>query len=143
MKIKFGILAKLFAWYLLACLIFYGTILSLFVHIQTLGKISEDIANRNYRIATASKKMIDTLWWMAENQKKYDLLKKEEYKEYFATGQKEYASQPVSKSCGSVPAAMVKTPGTVFTRNTRSSSHPSARNRPTPNIRMFPGSRKI
>src|SRR5208337_2934629 len=47
-------------------------------------------ANRNYRIATASKKMIDTLWWMAENQKKYDLLKKEEYKEYFATGQKEY-----------------------------------------------------
>src|SRR5208283_4230893 len=54
--------------------------------------ISEDIANRKYRIATASKKMIDTLWWMAENQKKYDLLKKEEYKEYFASGQKEYES---------------------------------------------------
>jgi signal transduction histidine kinase len=34
--------------------------------------------------------MIDTLWWMAENQKKYDLLKKEEYKEYLAAGQKEY-----------------------------------------------------
>ncbi len=90
MKIKFGILVKLFAWYLLACLIFYGTILSLFVHIHQLGKISEDITNRNYRISTASKKMIDTLWWMAENQKKYDLLKKEEYKEYLATGQKEY-----------------------------------------------------
>ena len=92
MKIKIGILVKLFAWYLLACLIFYGTILTLFVHIQQLGKISEDIANRNYRISTASKKMIDTLWWMAENQKKYDLLKKEEYKEYFAEGQKEYES---------------------------------------------------
>ncbi|MGO9374635.1 MAG: ATP-binding protein [Syntrophobacteraceae bacterium] len=92
MKIKIGILVKLFAWYLLACLIFYGTILTLFVHIQQLGKISEDIANRNYRISTASKKMIDTLWWMAENQKKYDLLKKEEYKEYFAQGQKEYES---------------------------------------------------
>jgi len=90
MKIKFGILVKLFAWYLLACLIFYGTILSLFVQIKELGRISEDIVNRNYRISTASKKMIDTLWWMAENQKKYDLLKKEEYKEYFATGQKEY-----------------------------------------------------
>ena len=90
MKIKFGILVKLFAWYLLACLIFYGTILSLFVHIQEFGKTSEDIANRKYRIATASKKMIDTLWWMAENEKKYDLLKKEEYKEYFASGQKEY-----------------------------------------------------
>jgi signal transduction histidine kinase len=90
MKIKIGILVKLFAWYLLACLIFYGTILTLFVHIQQLGKISENIANRNYRISTASKKMIDTLWWMAENQKKYDLLKKEEYKEYFAEGKKEY-----------------------------------------------------
>ncbi len=90
MKIKSGILVKLFAWYLLACLVFYGTILFLFVHIRQLGRISEDVANRNYRIATASKKMIDTLWWMAENQKKYDLLKKEEYKEYFATGQKEY-----------------------------------------------------
>ena len=90
MKIKIGILVKLFAWYLLACLIFYGTILSLFVHIQAFGKTSEDIANRKYRIATASKKMIDTLWWMAENEKKYDLLKKEEYKEYFASGQKEY-----------------------------------------------------
>ncbi len=90
MKIKFGILVKLFCWYLLACLIFYGTILFLFVHIQELGKISENIVNRKYRIATASKKMIDTLWWMAENQKKYDLLQKEEYKEYFATGQKDY-----------------------------------------------------
>ncbi len=90
MKIKFGILVKLFAWYLLASLIFYGTILSLFVHISDLVKTSEDITNRNYRISTASKKMIDTLWWMAENQKKYDLLKKEEYKEYFASGQKEY-----------------------------------------------------
>ncbi len=90
MKIKFGILVKLFAWYLLACLIFYGTILTLFVHIKELGRMSEDIVSRNYRIATASKKMIDTLWLMAENQKKYDLLKKEEYKEYFTEGQKEY-----------------------------------------------------
>ncbi|MGA2734353.1 MAG: histidine kinase dimerization/phospho-acceptor domain-containing protein [Syntrophobacteraceae bacterium] len=57
---------------------------------KELGRISEDIANRKYRIATASKKMIDTLWWMAENEKKYDLLKKEEYKEYSVSGQKEY-----------------------------------------------------
>jgi len=92
MRLRAGILVKLFAWYLLACLVFYGTILSLFVHIKELGRISEDIVNRNYRISTASKKMIDTLWWMAENQKKYDLLKKEEYKQYFADGQKEYES---------------------------------------------------
>jgi signal transduction histidine kinase len=111
MKIRFGILAKLFAWYLLACLIFYGTIVFLFVHIHALGQISENIANRNYRISTAAKKMIDTLWWMAENQKKYDLLKKEEYKEYFAAAQKEYEANlyeiiwlgPGNGSAGDLP----------------------------------------
>jgi signal transduction histidine kinase len=90
MKIKFGIILKLFFWYLATSLIFYGTIVILFVHIRQLVKISEDIANRNYRISSASKKMIDSLLWMAENQKKYDLLKKEDYKEYFASAQKEY-----------------------------------------------------
>jgi signal transduction histidine kinase len=90
MKIKFGIILKLFFWYLATSLIFYGTIVILFVHIRELVKISEDIANRNYRISSASKKMIDSLLWMAENQKKYDLLKKEDYKEYFASAQKEY-----------------------------------------------------
>ncbi|MCE5335288.1 MAG: HAMP domain-containing histidine kinase [Desulfobacteraceae bacterium] len=90
MKIKFGIILKLLSWYVVAAVIFYGTIFSLFVHIRQLVKISEDIANRNYRISSASKKMLDNLLWMAENQKKYDLLKKEEYKEYFASSQKEY-----------------------------------------------------
>lgn len=90
MKIKFGIILKLFSWYLVTSLIFYGTILILFVHIKQLVRTSEDITNRNYRISTASKKMIDSLLWMAENQKKYDLLKKEDYKEYFASAQKEY-----------------------------------------------------
>ena len=90
MKIKFGILIKLFSWYLVAVLIFYATILSLFVDIRQLVKISGDIANRNYRISSSSKKMIDSLLWMAENQKKYDLLKKEDFKSYFASAQKEY-----------------------------------------------------
>lgn len=90
MKIKFGIVLKLFVWYLATSVIFYGTIVILFIHIRELVKTSEDIANRNYRISTASKKMIDSLLWMAENQKKYDLLKKEDYKEYFASALKEY-----------------------------------------------------
>lgn len=90
MKIKFGIILKLLSWYVVASFIFYGTILSLFVHIRELVKTSEDIANSNYRISSASKKMLDNLLWMAENQKKYDLLKKEEYKEYFASARKEY-----------------------------------------------------
>jgi len=95
MKIKFGIVLKLFFFYVVTSLIFYGTIVILFIHIRQLVHTSEDIANRNYRISTASKKMIDNLIWMAENQKKYDLLKKEDYKEYFATAQKNYEANLV------------------------------------------------
>ena len=90
MKINFGIMSKLFLWYLILVSIFYGTILILFVHIQQIMRISENIVNKNYKISSASKKMIDSLLWMAENESKYDLLKKEDYKEYFVTAQREY-----------------------------------------------------
>ena len=90
MKIKFGIMFKFFLWYLVLISIFYGTILILFVHIQNIMSISEKIVNRNYRISSASKKMIDSLLWMAESESKYDLLKKEDYKEYFIAAQREF-----------------------------------------------------
>ncbi len=90
MKIKFGILFKLFAWYLLACLIFYATILLLFAHIKNLARITENIVNRNFLIATSSKLMIDALWSMAENQKKYELMQEEEYRQYFGEALKQY-----------------------------------------------------
>ena len=90
MKIKFGIMFKLFLWYLILVSIFYGTILILFFHIQQIMNISENVVNRNYRISSASKKMIDSLLWMAESESKYDLLKKEDYKEYFVAAQREF-----------------------------------------------------
>jgi signal transduction histidine kinase len=90
MKMKFGIMFKLFLWYLVLISIFYGTILLLFVHIQQIMGISEHIVNRNFRISFASKKMIDSLFWMAESESKYDLLKKEDYKEYFVAAQREF-----------------------------------------------------
>ena len=90
MKMKFGIMFKLFLWYLILVSIFYGTILVLFFHIQQIMGISENIVNRNYRISSASKKMIDSLLWMAESESKYDLLKKEDYKEYFVAAQREF-----------------------------------------------------
>ena len=46
--------------------------------------------NRNFKISSASKKMIDSLLWMEENESKYDLLKKEDYKEYFVSAQREF-----------------------------------------------------
>lgn len=90
MKIKFGIMIKLFFWYFALASIFYGTIVILFVQMQQIMRISENIVNRNYKISSASKKMIDSLLWMEENERKYDLLKKEDYKEYFFSAQKEF-----------------------------------------------------
>lgn len=90
MKIKFGIMLKLFFWYVPPLAIFLGTVIILFVQIQQIMKISEGIVNRNYKISSASKKMIDSLLWMEENESKYDLLKKEDYKEYFVSAQKEF-----------------------------------------------------
>lgn len=90
MKLKFGIMMKLFLWYFVLISIFYGTIFLLFIHIRQIVKVSEDIVNKNYKISSASKKMIESLLWMAENENKYDLLKKEDYKEYFLSAQKEF-----------------------------------------------------
>ena len=70
MKIKFGITIKFFLFYFVLISIFYGTIVILFIHIQQIMRISEDIVNKNYKISSASKKMIESLLWMAETEKR-------------------------------------------------------------------------
>lgn len=92
MRIRFGIMLKLFIWYAAIVTIFYGTILTLFVEIRRIMNSSEEIVSHNYKVSSASKKMIDSLLWMAESESKYDLLKKEDYKSYFVQAQKEYES---------------------------------------------------
>lgn len=90
MKPGIGIMLKLFLWYFVLVSIFYGTIFILFIHIQDIVRISEEVVSHNYKISTASRKMIDSLLWMEENERKYDLLKKEDYKEYFLAAQREF-----------------------------------------------------
>jgi signal transduction histidine kinase len=90
MHIKFGIMLKLFVWYFVLVSIFYGTILVLFIHIRQIMKISENVVNKNFKVSSASKKMIESLLWMEESQNKYDLLKKQDYKKYFISAQKEF-----------------------------------------------------
>ncbi len=81
---------KLFVFYVVLVTIFYGTIALLFIHIRHIVKLSENVVNVDYRIASASKKMIESLLRMEENESKYNLLKKEEYKEYFVSAQREF-----------------------------------------------------
>jgi signal transduction histidine kinase len=90
MKIKFGIMLKLFLWYFVLISIFYGTIALLFVQIQKIMRTSEEVVNKNFKISSASKRMIESLLLMEENESKYDLLKKEDYIEYFRWAQRDF-----------------------------------------------------
>lgn len=87
MRLKTGIAGRLFAWYFVFVLIFFGTILILYANVHRMMRISEHIVNKNYKISSASKKMIENLFSMEENEKKYLLLKREEYRRYFVFAQ--------------------------------------------------------
>lgn len=66
---KTGIRSKLLLWYLILLSIFYGTILVLILQIRRIMHISETMINSNLEIS-ASKKMIENLLTMEENEKK-------------------------------------------------------------------------
>jgi len=83
MKLKSGITGKLLIWYFMFVLIFFGTVFILYLNVHRMMRISEDIVNKNYKISSASKKMIENLLNMEENEKKYFLLKKKRLCELF------------------------------------------------------------
>lgn len=90
MKIRFGLMMKFLLWHLVIVGIFFLTIIFLFFHINQIKEASEKIVNKRYMLSSISKRMMDNLFTMEENEKKYRLLKKEEYKEYYLSAQKEY-----------------------------------------------------
>ncbi len=87
---KFGITSKLFIWFLSIVFIFYGTILLLYINAQQIVSLSEQIVNINYPIASYSKKMIENLLSLEENDTKYHLLYKKDYLDFFISAQKEF-----------------------------------------------------
>ncbi len=90
MKLKSGITGKLLIWYFMFVMIFFGTVFILYLNVHRMMRISEDIVNKNYKISSASKKMIENLLYMEENEKKYFLLKKKDYVNYFISAQKDF-----------------------------------------------------
>ena len=87
---KFGITSKLFIWFLSIVIIFYGTILILYLNAQKIENLSEQIVNINYPIASYSKKMVENLLSLEENDTKYHLLYKKEYLDFFISAQKKF-----------------------------------------------------
>jgi len=90
MKVRFGITLKFFLWYFVLIFIFYGIIFAFFLHSKKIMEVSDDIVNKKYKISSYSKKLIENLLVMEENEKKYKVLKKEVYKEYVRSAQKEF-----------------------------------------------------
>ncbi|MBC2695661.1 MAG: HAMP domain-containing histidine kinase [Desulfobacteraceae bacterium] len=90
MKLRFGIISKLLVWFFIPVIIFYITIILLYMDVQKIVHISEGIISNNTKIALNSKKMIGNLIRMEENDKKYHLLKKDDYFNYFVLAQKEF-----------------------------------------------------
>jgi signal transduction histidine kinase len=87
---SYGITGKLLIWFFAIVSIFYGTILILYLNFQQVVHISERIVSKNYAVSDHSKKMLENLLSMEENEKKYHLLKKTDYLKFFAEARKEF-----------------------------------------------------
>ena len=77
-------------WFFAIVSIFYGTILVLYLNFQQVVLISERIVSKNYAISDNSKKMFESLLSMEENEKKYRLLNKDDYLNFFLDAQKAF-----------------------------------------------------
>ena len=89
---SYGITGKLLIWFFAIVAIFYSTILVLYLNFQQVVKISERIVSRNYAISDNSKKMLENLLSMEENEKKYRLLQKKDYLDFFTDARNEFQS---------------------------------------------------
>jgi signal transduction histidine kinase len=87
---SYGITGKLLIWFFGIVAIFYGTILLLYLNFQHVVHLSEAIVNKNYAISDHSKRVLENLISMEENEKKYDLLKKEDYLTFFINARNEF-----------------------------------------------------
>lgn len=85
---SYGITGKLLIWFFAIVSIFYGTILILFMNFQQVVHISERIVNKNYTISDNSKKILENLLSMEENEKKFRILKKKDYLDFFTEARK-------------------------------------------------------
>ena len=85
-----GITTKLFIWFLFFVLVFFGTVFVLYINVHKMMTISNNVVNQHYLVASASKKMLESLLSLEENEKKFLLMQKKDYLDYFFTAQAEF-----------------------------------------------------
>lgn len=87
---KLGISKKLFILFSVFILIFYGTVFDVFLKVQDMSRTSARIVSVNHQIAQLAENLVERLLDMEINHKKFRLLKKDMYYDYFETARTAY-----------------------------------------------------
>lgn len=87
---RLGIPFKLFFVFTVILAISYFTTSTLFISIRDTVDITRDIVKVRFEVLSISQRMIDSLLSMEENQKKYRVLREDEYKKSFLAALQEY-----------------------------------------------------
>ncbi len=83
MILKKGITIKFLIWFLAFFLIYFGTVLVLYINVYSMMRISETITEKYDRISQIARHMFENLLKMEENEKKFFLLKNKQYRTHF------------------------------------------------------------
>jgi signal transduction histidine kinase len=78
-----SIRGRFLLWYLILLGVFYVTVGTLFLQLHQAGRATDRVVNIRYRIHSLCGKLLEELLSMEENEKKYRILKKQEYVELF------------------------------------------------------------
>ncbi|MBI4805254.1 MAG: HAMP domain-containing histidine kinase [Desulfovibrio sp.] len=88
--LRIGILFKLILVFTSILVIIYFTTSNIFDYQQGIVNISREVVKVRFEVLSISQGMVDSLLSMEENQKKYDVLRQDNYKQYFVSALKEY-----------------------------------------------------
>ncbi|WP_243359570.1 sensor histidine kinase [Fundidesulfovibrio terrae] len=88
--LRIGILFKLILVFTSILVIIYFTTSNIFDYQRGIVNISREVVKVRFEVLSISQAMVDSLLSMEENQKKYDVLRQDNYKEYFTSALKEY-----------------------------------------------------
>ena len=90
MKPRLGITGKLFALYIVFFLVFFVTAIVFYLNVTRIVAMSENVVNKNNKIESYSKKMIENLLNMQEYHQKYVLLNNDEYWSLYQAARKSF-----------------------------------------------------
>jgi len=104
---RFGILFKLILVFASILVIIFFTTSNIFDYQQGIVNISRDVVKVRFEVLSISQSMVDALLTMEENQKKYDVLRQDNYRDYFLSALREYRRNLASIQWFSYPGSEV------------------------------------